>query len=158
MAERGEAGSARPGPRLLVAGAPIIYPDLRLLEAIESAGAHVVADVMCSGAERLYVPIVPQEWTLSALLRAIAETALLPTTCPCFTRSDDHVNRVLDLIETYAVDGVVYRNLRLCTLFQFEAAAVRQALKAESVPMLELQMGLHGWRHGAARNPPAGVP
>jgi benzoyl-CoA reductase/2-hydroxyglutaryl-CoA dehydratase subunit BcrC/BadD/HgdB len=86
------------------------------------------------------MPIVPREWTTPEMLRAVAETALLPATCPCFTRSDDRVNRILDLIDTFAVDGVVYRNLRLCTLFQFEAAVVRRALEAEGIPMLDLQM------------------
>jgi benzoyl-CoA reductase/2-hydroxyglutaryl-CoA dehydratase subunit BcrC/BadD/HgdB len=100
----------------------------------------VVADVMCSGSERLYMPIVPREWTFPEMLRAVAETALLPATCPCFTRGDDRVDRILDLVETYSVDGVVYRNLRLCTLFQFETPLVQAALERERVPMLELQM------------------
>ncbi len=139
-AERSAPAGGRDGPRVLVAGAPLIYPDFQLLEVIESAGAHVVADVMCSGTERLYVPIVPQEWSLPELLRAVAETALLPTTCPCFTRSEDCVSRILDLIETCQVEGVVWRNLRLCTLYQFEAQAVRAALEQADVPLLELQM------------------
>jgi benzoyl-CoA reductase/2-hydroxyglutaryl-CoA dehydratase subunit BcrC/BadD/HgdB len=140
VSERGTPAEVPDGPRLLVTGAPIIHPDLQLLEAIEGAGAHVVADVMCSGAERLYMPIVPREWNLPEMLRAVAETALLPATCPCFTRADDRVSRILDLVETYSADGVIYRNLRLCTLFQFETAAVRSALEREDVPMLELQM------------------
>jgi benzoyl-CoA reductase/2-hydroxyglutaryl-CoA dehydratase subunit BcrC/BadD/HgdB len=138
--ERQSASGIADGPRLLVTGAPIIHPDLQLLEIIEEAGAHVVADVMCSGSERLYMPIVPREWTFPEMLRAVAETALLPATCPCFTRGDDRVDRILDLVETYSVDGVVYRNLRLCTLFQFETPLVQAALERERVPMLELQM------------------
>ena len=140
VAERRTSPGAHDGPRLLVTGAPLIHPDLQLLEAIESAGAHVVADLMCSGTERLYLPITPREWTLSEMLRAVAETALLPAACPCFTRSDDRINRLLDLAKTFAVDGVIYRNLRLCTLYQFETAIVRRPLEAEGLPMLDLQM------------------
>ncbi|MGQ9731086.1 MAG: 2-hydroxyacyl-CoA dehydratase subunit D [Candidatus Zipacnadales bacterium] len=140
IAERTHREAGPDGPRLLITGAPIIYPDFQLLTALEEVGAHVVADVMCSGTDRLYIPIVLQEWTLPELLRAVAEISLLPTSCPCFTRSDDRLNRILDVILTHDVEGVVYRNLRLCTLFQFETLWVRAELEKAHIPMLELQM------------------
>jgi len=138
-AERQSASAPAPGPRLVVTGAPLIYPNLRLVELIESLGAHVVADEMCSGSERLYVPIIPQEWNLPEMLLAVAETALLPTTCPCFSRHDDRLTRIGELVDAYSVDGVVYHSLRLCALYQFEATAVRDSLSSRSVPMLEIQ-------------------
>lgn len=138
-AERRSAPAPARGPRLVVTGAPLIHPNLRLVELVESLGAHVVADDMCSGGERLYVPIIPQEWNLPEMLLAVAETALLPTTCPCFSRHDDRLARIGELVDAYSAQGVVYHNLRLCTLYQFEATAVRDSLAARSVPMLELQ-------------------
>ena len=80
-----------------------------------------------------------KEWNLPELMRAVAETALLPTPCPCFVRGEDRVNRILEFAEAYAVEGAIYHNLRLCTLFQFETPAVRDALREVGVPMLDLQ-------------------
>jgi benzoyl-CoA reductase/2-hydroxyglutaryl-CoA dehydratase subunit BcrC/BadD/HgdB len=127
------------GPRLLVTGAPIIHPNLDLVALIEDLGSAIVADEMCSGTQRLYDPVVPREYTLGELVRAVAERALLPATCPCFVDGRDRLNRILEMIDAYAVDGVVYHNLRICSLFDAETPGVKAALEEAGVPMLEIR-------------------
>ena len=126
------------GPRVLLTGAPVIYPNMRLVDTIESAGASIVADDLCTGTERLYHPVVPMEWSLPETMRAVAEKTLLPCTCPCFSGHEDRVNRILGLVDDCAVQGVVYHNLRTCVLFQFETRHVREALRKRGAPMLEV--------------------
>jgi benzoyl-CoA reductase/2-hydroxyglutaryl-CoA dehydratase subunit BcrC/BadD/HgdB len=128
-----------PAPkRMLLTGAPLVYPNLKLVRLIEGAGAVVVADDLCSGTERLYHPVTPREWSLPEMLRAIAERYLLPTTCPCFAESDDRVNRLLSLAEEFQADGAVYHNLRMCPLFDIESRRVASALRDAGVPTLVL--------------------
>jgi len=126
------------GPRVLLTGAPIIHPNTRLVDIIEAAGASVVADDLCTGTERLYHPVVPMEWSLPEVMRAVAEKALLPSTCPCFSDHEDRLNRVLGLVDECAAQGVIYHNLRTCMLFQFETRHMREALRKRAVPMLEV--------------------
>lgn len=138
VGERTAGAPLAPGRRVLLTGAPVLPGNDRLVEIVESTGLHIVADDLCSGTERLYHPVQPSEWTLSEMLLASAERALLPCTCPCFTRDIDRVTRLLQLSDEYAVDGVIYHNLRGCVLFQFETRDVRDAFRERGVPLLEI--------------------
>lgn len=125
-------------PRLLITGAPIIWPNFKILNIIEEAGAIVVADELCSGTQWLYNPVEVDEWTEEGCLRAIANKYLLASTCPCFTESNDRIDRLLDLIKEFKVDGVIYHSLRLCQLYDIEFNRVRQVLKEKAIPLLNI--------------------
>ncbi|MCC7494035.1 MAG: 2-hydroxyacyl-CoA dehydratase [Fimbriimonadaceae bacterium] len=124
--------------RLLLTGAPLIWPNHKLIELAEADGARVVIDEFCSGTQRVYQPVELRETSLPALLDAVAEKCLLPTTCPCFVDGTDRLNRVQELATTHRVDGVVYHCLRLCALFEMEAQAMQQTLRARGLPMLSV--------------------
>ncbi|MBM4044195.1 MAG: 2-hydroxyacyl-CoA dehydratase [Planctomycetes bacterium] len=126
-------------PRILLTGAPLIHPNFKLVEIIEVAGAVIVIDELCSGTQRLYNPVIPRDWTLKEMLRAVAEKCLLPSTCPCFVESGDRLNRVTELAQAFRVDGVIYHNLRMCQLFDMERASVKQVLSHRGLPMLDVQ-------------------
>lgn len=125
-------------PRLLLTGAPIIWPNYKILNIIEETEAVIVADELCSGTQSLYDPVEVDEWTEVAMLRAIANRYLLPSTCPCFTESNDRIDRLLNLIEEFKVDGVIYHSLRLCQLYDIESYRVKQVLKDKKIPMLNI--------------------
>ena len=124
--------------RMLLTGAPLIYPNLKLVRLIEDVGALVVADDLCSGRERLHHPVVPSDWSVREMIRAIAERYLLPTTCPCFPDSDDRINRLLSLAEEFRADAAVYHSLRLCPLFDIESRRVTRELRDAGIPVLNL--------------------
>ncbi len=125
-------------PRLLLTGAPIIWPNYKVLNIVEEAGATIVADELCSGTQFLYEPVEPDEWTDEAMLRAIANRYLLPSTCPCFIESSDRIDRLLSLIEEFNIDGVLYHLLRLCQLYDIELYRIRQVLKDRNIPMITI--------------------
>ena len=133
--ERSE-GSRR--PRILLAGAPLIYPNFKLAEVIEQAGATIVADDLCSCTQRLYNRVVPEEWTVKAMMRALAEATLLPSICPCFADSADRLTRLLELVRGFRVDGVIHHTLRLCCLFDADSHQVHRALRERGIPFLNL--------------------
>ncbi len=125
-------------PRLLLTGAPLIYPNFKLARIIEQSGAVIAADDLCSSTQRLNQPVVPSEWSMRAMMQAVAEKYLLPSVCPCFTDSADRINKIEGYIEDLGIDGVVYHNLRMCALFDIESHQLRDALQALNVPMLTL--------------------
>ena len=144
--------AATGGPRLLLTGAPLIWPNHKVIDIIEAAGGRVVADELCSGTQRLYQPTEIRENSLAELLAAVADKALLPCTCPCFVDGDDRLNRLMELVDEHRVDGVVYHNQRLCALFDIESMAVGQALRDHKVPLLTLQTDFSREDMGQLRN------
>lgn len=130
------AGARR--PRLLLTGAPLIHPHLKLMRLIEEAGAEIAIDELCSGTQRLYDPIVFRDPSLRAMVESVAEKHLLPSTCPCFADGTDRLKRVRELAEQYQVDGVVYHSLRVCPPFDLEAVTMLRALKEDGLPCLHL--------------------
>jgi benzoyl-CoA reductase/2-hydroxyglutaryl-CoA dehydratase subunit BcrC/BadD/HgdB len=138
--------------RLLLTGAPLIFPNFKLIQLIEATGAVVVADEMCSGTQRLYQPVTLREWSMRAMGEAIAEKYLLPPTCPCFVEGSDRLHRILELVEEFRVDGVIYHNLRLCPLFDIESMAIQQELKRRGLPLLTLHTDYNCEDTGQLRN------
>lgn len=124
-------------PRLLLIGSPIIWPNWKILNIIEEE-AIIVIDELCSGTQRLYDPVEVDEQTMEGMLRAIAERYLLPSICPCFIKSDDRIDRILQMIDDFKVDGVVYHTLRLCILYDMESSKIKEVLRDKGIPMLEI--------------------
>lgn len=130
---------AKETKRLLLTGAPVIWPNYKILNILETSGAVVVADELCSGTRYLYDPVEVDEWTMNGMLKALATRYLYPTTCPCFMQSDDRIDRILQLVDEFACEGVIYHNLRLCQLFDIEQNLVKKVLLEKKIPMLSLQ-------------------
>jgi len=124
--------------RLLLTGSPIIWPNYKLLNIIEEH-ALIVVDELCSGTQHLYDPVVVDEYTTNGMLKAMAERYFSPSTCPCFTSSDDRIDRLLQMVDDFKVHGVIYYVLRLCQLYDLEAQKVRQILKGKRIPMIKIQ-------------------
>jgi benzoyl-CoA reductase/2-hydroxyglutaryl-CoA dehydratase subunit BcrC/BadD/HgdB len=127
------------GPRLLLTGAPIIWPNWKVLEMVEEAGGNIVAEELCSGSRVFYDPVRVDEPTTSDMLSALAERYSLACTCPCFVPNDDRVYRNTSLASRYDVDGVIYHNLRTCYLYHMEAAIFRKEFQKLRVPFLEIE-------------------
>ena len=132
----GAAPSGAGGTPLLFSGSPIFFPDFNLLHLLEEAGAEVVADETCAGTQRLYNPTVLDEGSVRGMVRAVADKALLPCTCPCLVGGDDRVNRVLELYRRGGARGVVLHTLRLCCLYELDQPGVAAALEARGIPVM----------------------
>jgi benzoyl-CoA reductase/2-hydroxyglutaryl-CoA dehydratase subunit BcrC/BadD/HgdB len=123
-------------PRLLLTGAPLVYPHLKLVCTIQEAGAEIAIDEMCSGTQRLYDPVIFRDPSLRTMVESVAEKHLLPSTCPCFAQQTDRMNRVQELADEFRADGVLYHYLRVCPAFDIEAVAMQRELKRQGMPSL----------------------
>jgi len=126
-------------PRLVLTGAPVLWPNLKPLNLLEECGADVVADTLCSGVQGLYDPVVVDERGRSALLRALAQRYVFASPCPCFVSGAKRLDRILDLVERHAADGVVHHGLRLCQLFDMEAHRLSAVLRDRKIAFLNLR-------------------
>lgn len=124
--------------RLLLTGAPLVWPNFKLLNMIEEMRAIIVIDELCSGTRHLYDPVEVDEWTEEGMLAAIANRYLLPTSCPCFTEGDDRLDKLFQAVEDFRVEGVVHHSLRLCPLYDMELPRVSRVFKDKGIPFLSI--------------------
>jgi benzoyl-CoA reductase/2-hydroxyglutaryl-CoA dehydratase subunit BcrC/BadD/HgdB len=124
--------------RLLVTGSPIIMPNFKIPIIIEGFDAVIAMDETCAGSEYMYDPVELDEGTMQDMMNAIAERYLMPSMCPCFVKSEDRIDKLLDFVEQYRIDGVIYHTQRLCLLFDIESMKVRDVMEHNAVPFLSI--------------------
>jgi benzoyl-CoA reductase/2-hydroxyglutaryl-CoA dehydratase subunit BcrC/BadD/HgdB len=76
---------------------------------------------------------------MQAMMNAVTDRSLLPVVCPVFIHSDDRIDRILELCEQCAVDGLVYHITRLCAPFDFEDKKVAAVAAKKGIPILKLE-------------------
>lgn len=135
----GIAVSDPEAPRIMLAGAPIMWPNFKIPQLIEESGGSIVADELCSGTRWLYDPIGIDEWIWDDMFQAMAERYLQPSVCPCFTPNDPRIGRIKQMIEDFRVEGVVYHVLRGCHIYNVESTRVKQSSEDMGVPMLIIE-------------------
>jgi len=128
-----------PRARILLSGSPVLWPDFKLPLLVQECGADVVADELCSGTQRLHHPVVVDEWTKAGLIRAAAERVLLPCTCPCFQETGARQDRLLELVESHKIDGIIHHTLRLCQLYDMDTARLQKLFKQKDIPWQSLR-------------------
>jgi len=134
-------GKIMPGDakKILLAGSPILFPNFKILDILEETGCHAAADVMCSAYGHLYDPVEIDEETEYGILRALTLKYIAPSICPCFVGINKLINTILDAVQKYGLNGVIYCNLRLCQVFEIQTTILRNILKEKGIPLLVLK-------------------
>ena len=122
--------------RILFTGSPAIVPNLKIPMMIEEFGAVIVIDDTCGGLQSYYDPVVVEEWNMKDMINAISERYLMPSVCPCFIKSEDRIDKLLDLSKEYEVNGIVYNILRLCLLYDIESFKVKAVFEDKKIPLI----------------------
>ncbi len=138
-ANRNLSSCGKRSPRILYTGSPPIFPNLKLPMMIEQSDAIIVADETCSSNRLLNDFVSVDEWFLYDMVDAVADRYLKGCTCPIFTRNEDRIRRIKDLIATYKVDGVVYQSFAGCQVYEMERHSVMEALGKEGIPVLYIE-------------------
>ena len=134
-----ETARKRLRPRMVLTGAPIIWPNFKLLNLIEESGADIVADTICTGFQSCFDAVEYDEKSKDALLRALACRHMFASACPCFISQGTRTSRVLELVEEFKADGVINYCLRLCQLFDMEAYRLARVMKNRKVPFANVR-------------------
>jgi benzoyl-CoA reductase/2-hydroxyglutaryl-CoA dehydratase subunit BcrC/BadD/HgdB len=119
--------------RLLILGGHINDPGL--VEVIESQGGLVVADRVCTGSIPALTTIDEDKDPIVAL----AEHTMVKADCPRMMDFDGRLQRTLDVIEEYHVDGVVIETIKFCDTWSLEATEVVKRLRDRDMPVLRLE-------------------
>lgn len=124
--------------RILLTGTPLAIPNWKLHHIIETSGAAVVCEEMCTGTRYFENQVDETQTTLEGQFQALSER-YMKNNCACFTPNPGRIEDIIRLAREYKVDGVIDANLKFCTLYDVEKSAVAEALEAEGIPCLGLE-------------------
>ncbi len=120
--------------RIMLVGSMLDEPEY--IEIIENLGGLVVIDSLCIGT-RYFWDFVDE--TLDPL-EALAKRYLSKISCPRMT--DGHLKRVefiMNMIKEFNVDGVILQRMKFCALWWPEIFLLRNKLKENGIPFLDLE-------------------
>lgn len=120
--------------RLMVVGSILDNP--KYIEAIEDQGAVVVVDRYCFGSQP-GLEMIPEEGDpYDNLARHYLETCECPHTVG---RWKTRVDKTIERIKQFNVDGVIIENLKFCDWWGYEILTLEKALKEEGIPVVRIE-------------------
>ncbi|MFZ2655924.1 MAG: 2-hydroxyacyl-CoA dehydratase family protein [Victivallales bacterium] len=125
--------------RLVLTGAPILWPNFKVLSVLEESDSVIAADTLCTGMQSCIDPSAGDESSVKYMLRSLAMKYIFGSICPCFISQATKLNRVLDLVKETSSKGVVNHALRLCQLCDLENYRLHQILKRNGIPLLDVR-------------------
>ncbi len=136
-------GSGRPAsrkrPRLMITGSPVIFPNIKVPLLIEELGGILAADETCMGERGMSDPAVVVDESFDGMMRALANRAVRPCSCPTFADNTERIYRIRQMVRDYDVQGVVYHVLRGCLVYDFEYQLVEEVLGEMGIPVIRLE-------------------
>jgi benzoyl-CoA reductase/2-hydroxyglutaryl-CoA dehydratase subunit BcrC/BadD/HgdB len=120
--------------RIMIIGSMLDEPEY--LQLIEELGGLVVTDSNCIGT-RYFWDMVDET---SSPLDALGERYLSKISCPRMTGV--HLKRaqyMMDMIKEFNVDGVIFQRMKFCAIWWAEIFMLRDKLKEEGIPFLDLE-------------------
>ncbi len=124
--------------RILVTGTPLAVPNWKLHNIIETSGAAVVCEEMCTGTRYFENLVDDSADTIDGLFMALSER-YMKNNCACFTPNPGRIDDIIRLAKEYKADGVIDCSLKFCGLYDIEKKSVSEALKKAGIPVLSLE-------------------
>lgn len=136
--DSGEAIGGAHRPRVLVTGCPMAIPNWKLPQIIETSGAVVAMDELCTGIRYFRNRVDEDAGGMDEMLDSIADR-YLEIDCAVFTPNEERTAHILELAEEFDIDAVIYYSLQFCDPYSVEAYKVSKAVEAAGLPMLYLE-------------------
>jgi bcr-type benzoyl-CoA reductase subunit C len=120
--------------RIMVVGSMLDEPEY--LQIIEDLGGLIVTDSNCVGT-RYFWDLVDED---SNPLDALAKRYLSRISCPRMTDGQPERSEfMMNMIKEFKVDGVIFQRMKFCALWWAEIFMLRNKLKEEEIPFLDLE-------------------
>ncbi|WP_415990570.1 double-cubane-cluster-containing anaerobic reductase [Intestinibacter bartlettii] len=124
--------------RILLTGTPLAVPNWKLHNIIETSGAVVVCEEMCTGTRYFENLVDETKTTIDEQIDALANR-YMGINCACFTPNTGRIDDIIRLAKEYKVDGVIDVNLKFCSLYDVEGYTVEKALKEACIPVMGIE-------------------
>jgi len=124
--------------RIMLTGTPLAVPNWKLHHIIETSGAAVVVEEMCTGT-RYFENLVDESKTTIDEQIEVLSNRYMSINCACFTPNEGRIDDILRLAKEYNVDGIIDVNLKFCNLYDTEGYKVERAIKEAGIPVLGIE-------------------
>ena len=124
--------------RIMLTGTPLAIPNWKIHNIVETSGAAVVCEEMCTGTRYFERLVDETKETQDDQIQALAER-YMGINCACSTPNTARIDDILRLAKEYKVDGVIDVNLKFCSLYDTEGYSVEKALKEAGIPVLGIE-------------------
>ena len=124
--------------RIMLTGTPLAIPNWKLHNIVETSGAAVVCEEMCTGTRYFEKLVDESGTTLEEQYQALANR-YMNINCACFTPNSGRIDDILRLAKEYKVDGIIDVNLKFCNLYDTEGYSVERAMKEAGIPVLGIE-------------------
>ena len=124
--------------RILLTGTPLAVPNWKLHNIIETSGAVVVCEEMCTGTRYFENLVDETKTTIDEQIDALANR-YMGINCACFTPNTGRIDDIIRLAKEYKVDGVIDVYLKFCSLYDVEGYTVERALKEAGIPVMGIE-------------------
>ena len=132
---RGDGITGAGHPRVLLSGCPMAIPNWKVPAIIETSGAVVAMDEMCTGIRYSRHLVAEDAGDLDGLLDAIADR-YLKIDCAVFTPNNERLEHIKELVRDYEIDAVVHHSLQFCDPYTIEAFRIEKEI---DVPFLSIE-------------------
>ncbi|MDR1040362.1 MAG: 2-hydroxyacyl-CoA dehydratase family protein [Deltaproteobacteria bacterium] len=131
-------GEARPDGVFLT-GAPVFFPNYKVLHLMEEAGLRCLGDDMCSS-ERLFPRHVElSDTSVEGMLAALAEAYHRGCLCPVFAESERRAAIIREAADTGDVKGVVFHLLKGCHPYELDSFPLEEKLAGWGLKYLKIE-------------------
>ncbi len=134
----GEGVFPADAPRIMITGTPMAIPNWKLHHVVETLGAAVVVEELCTGVRYFENPVDQSGSSLDEQVQYLAER-YMKTNCACFTPNPGRIEDIMRLAEEYRIDGIIDCNLQFCGLYSTESYLVQQAVKKAGIPVMHIE-------------------
>ena len=124
--------------RIMLTGTPLAIPNWKLHNIVETSGAAVVCEEMCTGTRYFEKLVDESGTTLEEQYQALANR-YMNINCACFTPNSGRIDDILRLAKEYKVDGIIDVNLKFCNLYDTEGYFVERAMKEAGIQVLGIE-------------------
>lgn len=125
--------------RILLTGTPLSIPNWKLHQIIETSGAAIVCEEMCTGIRYSEALVDESGKNMDQMVDNLTKRYLGNINCACFTPNTARIDDIIRLAKEYKADGVIDVNLKFCNLYDVEGSLVEKALKEEGIPVLGIE-------------------
>jgi benzoyl-CoA reductase subunit C len=135
----GASSGSAVGVPVLVSGSLVEAPGV--LDAIDSLGARIVADDLCTG----YRNWVPADGEGDDPVARLMDRILSRFPCPSRSRAEDRFPLIMARIRATGARGVIFLLQKFCTPHLADVPALTEMLRAAGVPAMVVEMD-ESWR------------
>ena len=124
--------------RIIITGTPMAIPNWKVPHIIETSGAVIVAEELCTGLRYFENTVSEEGDSIGQMTGDIAER-YLSINCACFTPNEGRMDKLVQLAKEYKADGVIHCSLAFCDPYLVESHRVEKVLKEHGIPMLKIE-------------------